>query len=120
MQADDTLTQVRRRFHNPTAAPPAWLHYLRVVYADFPPPGLTPAQLGRAQGSLQQAANSKISRTVVRALMEAIRLYHPDKNRPTDHGASWAACAEAITKIGTELCAEYRARIDARTGARTD
>ena len=106
--------EVRRRLSQPTANPPAWLYYLRTVYEEFPPPTLPPAKLARAKGSLTQAANSQISRTVLRALMEAIRVYHPDKNRAEDHGAAWAACAEEVTKIGTELYGEYRARIEQR------
>ena len=106
--------EVRRRLDDPRAWPPAWLHFLRVAYAQFPAPGLRPEQLNKARARLQQAAKSRIARTVPRALMEFIRLYHPDKNRVEDHGPLWAKVAEALTKIATHLLGEYKAKIQAQ------
>ena len=104
---------VRRRLDDPHARPPAWLHFLRVAYAQFPAPGLRPEQLNKARARLQQAAKSRVARTVPRALMDFIRLYHPDKNRVEECGPLWARVAEELTKTATHLYGEYQARIQA-------
>ena len=102
--------EVRRKLREPLASPPAWLHFLQGVYAEFPPPALRPSQLARARASLVQAGHSRLARTVPRALMEAIRIYHPDKN--AESGPEWRQLAEEITKMANELHGEYKARIE--------
>ena len=92
---------------------PAWLFFVRAAYDHFPAPGLTPAQRAKAKASLHRASNSRLSRTAPRALMEAIRIYHPDKNRVDEYGAEWAAAAEELTKMATALYTEHRRLLEA-------
>ncbi len=109
--------EARRRLADPTARPAAWLFFLRTAYRDFPPPHVSLTQLNRARASLEHAAKSRVSRSVPRALMDAIRLYHPDKNPANEYGSLWPRVAEELTKLATLLYAEYRARIEGGAGA---
>ena len=102
--------EVRKRLGNIFAKPPAWLYLVTEAYERFPSPALSDSQLARAKASAKQAANSQISRTILRALMEMIRTYHPDKNRI--FGAAWSAIAEELTKLGVHLYSEYQTRIE--------
>jgi hypothetical protein len=70
-------------------------------------------QLARAHKSARQAAQSHLRRSVLRALMDLIRNYHPDKNRPESFGEAWASLAEELTKLAVEVHSEYKTRIDA-------
>ena len=94
------------------AKPPAWLWALETCYAEFPSPAMGDAQHARARSSLRRAAQSIVSRTVLRALAEGIRCWHPDKNLASEHGEEWAALSAEVTKLLTSLLAEYRARIE--------
>ena len=102
--------EVHKRLGNPFAKPPAWLYLVTEALERFPSPALSAPQLARAKASARQAANSQISRTVLRALMEMIRTYHPDKNQA--YGEAWSAIAEELTKLGVHLYSEYQTRID--------
>ena len=66
-----------RRLGDPDARPPAWLHFLWRAYELFPPPGLSAAQLNKAKAALRTAGKSSIARTVLRVLMDGVRMYHP-------------------------------------------
>jgi hypothetical protein len=106
--------QVRMRLQQPpSASPPAWLYLINECYERFPTPALTPVQLARAHKSARQAAQSHLRRSVLRALMDLIRNYHPDKNRPESFGEAWASLAEELTKLAVEVHSEYKTRIDA-------
>ena len=102
--------EVIRKAANPRSSPPAWLHFCRQTLWQLPSPSLSPANLAKAKASVEVAANSTIARTAVRALMEVVRAYHPDKNRA--FGDAWSEAAEEITKVGLMLVGEYKARLE--------
>ena len=108
---DSLAREAHRRLGDPSARPPAWLFFLNEAYKQFPPPGLAAPQLAKARLSLRTAEKSRIGRTVLRVLMDAIRAYHPDKNRAEEHGPLWARIAEELTEAVTTLYSEYRTRI---------
>ena len=93
-----------------TDVEPAWVFLVREAYERFPSPALSAAQLARAKASSKQAASSQLSRTVLRALMELIRVYHPDKN--AQFGRAWSAIAEELTKLAVMLYQEYQTRLE--------
>lgn len=90
----------------------AWVYLVTQAYERFPSPALSAAQLSRAKASSKQAASSQLSRTVLRALMELIRVYHPDKNG--QFGRAWGAIAEELTKLAVSLYQEYQTRLELR------
>ena len=98
------------RLLNPRMQPPAWLHFLHTLYSGFPPRSLSTAQ-AHAEAA-QLASVAPMSAEVLRALRRSLVLYHPDKNRRTEHGAEWAQLAEEISKLASMLLEHYRRRID--------
>lgn len=101
--------EIDARRSDPTLQPPAWEHFLRVVYAQFPPPALTVAECAAELQALSTV--HPMSNGVLRALRRSLQLYHPDKNRVGTHGEEWVATAEDVTKLATMLLNHYRARI---------
>ena len=103
--------QVACRLIQPRVQPPAWQQLLLTLYNDFPSPLLTSEQ--REAEVLAVCEAAPMSPAVLRCLRRALVLYHPDKNRPDEMGTEWAAIAEEVTKMGTEIIAYYRQRISA-------
>ena len=103
--------QLAFRMMHLRAQPPAWQQFLLTLYAEFPPPTLDAQQCEAEARAV--AATAPMSAGVLKCLRRALLLYHPDKNRAEDTGAEWAALAEEVSKMGTELMAHYRQRVAA-------
>ena len=103
--------QLAFRMMHLRAQPPAWQQFLLTLYAEFPPPTLDAQQCEAEARAV--VATAPMSAGVLKCLRRALLLYHPDKNRAEDTGAEWAALAEEVSKMGTELMAHYRQRVAA-------
>ena len=114
---DRLQLELTERLANPRLQPPAWQHFLLTAYSAFIPPSLTPAQA--ASEAAEARAIAPMSTGVIRALRRALTLYHPDKNRPQDHGEEWAHLAEELAKLATVLLETYRRRISSTSSAET-
>ena len=97
------------RLGNPRLQPPAWQHFLLVVYEHFPPPSLDAEQ--RAAEVRRIRSVEAMSAGVLRALRQALIVFHPDRNRAEARGAEWASVAEEISKMATELIEQYKGRV---------
>ena len=84
---------------------PAWHHFLLAVYTHFPPRSLSPGDCAAEAAQVQAIAAAGAPWVILRSIRRALVLYHPDKNRPAEHGQEWAAMAEELSKMASQLLA---------------
>ena len=106
------------RLANFQISPPAWQHFLLVVYEHYPPPSLSAQECEREASEVARVESMSLG--VTKALRRSLLLYHPDKNLAASHGEGWAAEAEQIARMATGLLEYYRRRISSTTESDCD